>query len=440
MSTPVFLILKSIINMVNIDENVKCSGAVIKIASRCNINCTYCYMYNLGDETFKLQPKIMNEETINALLNKIKLHCLVEDIKKFQFILHGGEPLLAGKDFFKNFIKKANNYLLPEITPTYHIQSNGILIDKEWCDLFKEYKVNVGISLDGVKSVNDQYRVDHKGRGTYDSVIKGIKIVQENNLGLGMLTVINIDANPVELYEHLKLLKIDNVDFLLPDYTHDNLPSGITETSYTRESTPYADWLISIFEIWFTDKDKLDIRLFKYCVCLLLGGKISFDYLGTSNNNVLVIETDGGIEPVDSLKICGDGFTKMNANVSTHEFSEALSAPLSKMYHLSKKKIHKQCTVCPLKEICGGGFLPHRYSEKNGFNNPSVYCADLIKLFTHINNRVIKEFSEEQREEFGNSGSISIKDIKNEIRESLKNVKEPTYVEELEFFKIEKAM
>lgn len=417
-----------------IKEDLKCTGAVIKIASRCNINCTYCYMYNHEDKTFKLQPKIMSDETINDLIKKIKIHCLITKVEKFQFILHGGEPLLAGKTFFENLIKKANNYLLPEVKPTFHLQTNGILIDNEWCNLFKKHNVHVGVSLDGIKSINDQYRIDHKGKGSYDRVIKGIKVVQENNIGLGMLTVINIDADPIEFYEHLKHLKIDNVDLLFPDYTHDELPVGINNGSFTREKTPYADWLINIFDLWFSDKEKLDIRLFKYCVCLLIGGEINFDYLGTSNNNVLVIETDGGIEPVDSLKICGEGFTKMNANVSTNYFSEALSSPLSKMYLLSKKKIHKQCTICPLKQICGGGFLPHRYSKKNGFNNPSVYCADLIKLFTHIHNKVMNEFTEDQRNKFGGSNPISVKDIKFEINESLKTAKDPIYKEELEFF------
>lgn len=421
--------------MKNTLDIVKCTDAVIKIASRCNINCTYCYMYNHDDDTFKLQPKFMSDETLSELLKKIKIHCLIHGLDEFQLIMHGGEPLLAGIPFFENFITKSKNYLLPEVEPKFSTQTNGMLINEEWCDIIKKHNISVGVSLDGVKKVNDQYRLDHKGNGTYDRVIEGIEILQKAEIDIGVLSVINLEANPIVAYEHYKEIKIDNVDFLFPDYTFDNLPPGIYDPTYMREETPYADWLIKIFDVWFLDKEKLDVRFFKYSVCLLLGGDIDFDYLGTTNNDILVIETDGGIEPVDSLKICGHGFTKMKANVSTNTFSEALDSPLSRMYHLSKKQIAKQCTVCPLKDVCGGGFLPHRFSKKNGFNNPSLYCADLIKLFTHFHNAVIGQFTEQQRKDLGGVGHLEVSDIKKEINDALIEAPEPEYIDKLEFFK-----
>jgi len=416
-------------------DNIKCTDAVVKIASRCNINCTYCYMYNSGDESYKFQPKFMNDETVISLFKKVKTHCLKKGLSTFHFILHGGEPLLVGESFFRDFVKKAKRILLPEIKPTFSIQTNGILINDKWCELFKELKIGIGISIDGIQSVNDENRIDHRGKGTYERVVKGIKTMQRNDVGIGVLSVVNVDSDPIEAYEHIKLLNITSVDFLLPDYTYDNPPKGIINGDLDRLNTPYADWLIKIFDKWFTDKDKLDIRLFKYAVCLLLGGEIEFDYIGTANNDVLVIETDGGIEPVDSLKICGNEFTKIKANIKTHQIDEALQSPLSRMYHLSKKMVSKRCSVCPILEICGGGFLPHRYSSNNGFNNPSIYCVDLIKLFTHMQGKVMNEFTKAQLEEFGGITILTHEDVKKSIRQEVQEAEEPGYSEFLEFFK-----
>lgn len=417
--------------------NIRCTEAVVKIASRCNINCTYCYMYNQGDETYKNQPKIMEKLTYINLFKKVKIHYLKESIPSFHFIIHGGEPLLAGKKNIFDFIKKAKYILLPEIQPTFSVQTNGILIDEEWCSIFKELNINIGISLDGPKIINDQYRIDHKGKGTYDKVVKGINILQKNDIQSGILSVININSKPLETYEHIKSLGIDNIDFLFPESNHDTLPEGIENNSLHRE-TPYADWLINLFDLWFEDKNKLDIRFFKFSILLLLGDNVQFDYIGRSTNDIIVIETDGGIEPVDSLKICGDSFTKINFNIMSNSISEALQAPLNKMYNLSKKIVAKQCKVCPLLEICGGGYLPHRYSSSNGFNNPSIYCADLIKLYTHIQQRVMHQFSTAQLESLGGIKIYDIESVIKEIKTGLDSISGNTYCDQenyLESFK-----
>ena len=86
----------------------KCKTFVVKIASRCNLNCTYCYMYNMGDESYKSQPKTMSEGTVIQMIRRAKEHCDVNELKKFTFVLHGGEPLLAGIDFFIHLVKNTN--------------------------------------------------------------------------------------------------------------------------------------------------------------------------------------------------------------------------------------------------------------------------------------------------------------------------------------------
>lgn len=383
-------------------QSMSCKLLVLKIASRCNLNCTYCYVYNVGDTTYLKQPKVMSEATVVALLQRVREHCLNHGVSKFAFVFHGGEPLLAGVDFFRFFVAEANKQLLPEIGPMYCIQTNGTLLTPEWCEVLGELNIPIGISLDGSKEINDMYRVDHKGRGSYDEVIRGFNIAQNSHhtkIKPGLLSVMNIDADPVETYEHLKSLNVRAVDFLFLEATHDTRP-------YKKETdlrlTPYADWLITIFDIWFNEPEKpFSIRLFESYISAIFGIPEGLDTIGDAKNEVLVIESDGSIEPIGSLKVCGHGFTKDDANVHSHSLDEALQTDLASLYHHSGQKLCATCTKCPIKKVCGAGYLPHRWSKNNGFDNPSVYCSDLMKLITHIQNKVIASFTPSVRKTMG---------------------------------------
>jgi Arylsulfatase regulator (Fe-S oxidoreductase) len=376
---------------------------VLKIASRCNLNCSYCYMYNLGDKTYKNQPKVMSKKTIENTYKRIIEHCEQHNIKDFGIIIHGGEPLLAGQKYIEDFITLGRNMSKDKVNFYFGIQTNGILINEDFVNSLEKLNVNIGVSLDGTKDINDKYRIYHNGKGSYDDVVKGINILLDNkyyNKYLGILSVMNIESDPIETYEHIKKLNIKGGDFLFPYGTYDNPPIGKIETI---ENTSYADWLIKIFDIWYSEEEQTrpSIRLFGDIIYSILGNDIMADYLGNKNNEVLVIETDGTIEAVDGLKSCGEGFTKTGANVSSFTINQALDTPLAKLYHYSHKHLCKKCKLCPLNETCGGGDLANRYSVTNGFDNPSIYCSDLEKLISHIQNRIIDNLPLELIEDVG---------------------------------------
>ena len=405
-------------------------NVVVKIASRCNLNCSYCYMYNLGDNTYKSQPKVMPLAVVDELMYRVKENCLAHGTKGFSFILHGGEPLLAGKDFFKYFKQKADD-VLGGITELYFgLQTNAVLLDEDWCKFLGEFGYGLGISLDGPKAINDAFRVDHAGRGSYDDIIKGLKTAQSTGYlqSPGLLSVINVNTDPIEIYDHFKSLKVNGVNFLLPDANYDHLPPS----SVIDSETPYGDWYIKLFDQWFYERsdNTIDITYFSMFVDYILGSKSTWDNMGKEENSVLVIETNGGIESVDVLKICGDGFTKTEANVLTHSFDDATQTALAKIYRYSGSMLSKKCLACPVSETCGGGYIPHRYSSKNGFNNPSVYCNDLMKLITHIQNRVIENLPEEVVKESG-AQKITYEECQAIIAANINEIVEPGYAQEL---------
>jgi uncharacterized protein len=406
---------------------------VLKIASRCNINCTYCYMFNHDDQSYIKLPKFFSKENVLHLRDKIKNHCLEHELKSFFIIFHGGEPLLYPKEMFRFLLQTLIDLKEFEIDVHFAMQTNGILIDQEYCKLFNEFKVGLGISLDGRKEINDKYRVDKKGNGTYDQVVAGISIANEFLKNpLGCLSVVNAYTNPIDSYENYKDLKFKSIDFLMLDENYDTAAS----ISDALNKQLNSKWFIQLFDYWYAQPDsiRLSFRKFEIIISYILGNGISVDGIGANKNQVMVVETDGGFEPVDVLKICGDSFTKIQLNVATNEINQLFDSSLVQVYHNSGSYLCRKCLACPVKDICGGGYLPHRYSSENGFNNPSIYCNDLLHLITYIQNKVVDSLPEELKQETGIE-KITYERALQMIEENLPNTPEPEYVEQLESFR-----
>ncbi|MFI6774246.1 FxsB family cyclophane-forming radical SAM/SPASM peptide maturase [Nocardia sp. NPDC050412] len=358
---------------------------LIKIASRCNLNCTYCHMYNLADKSYISQPKIMPDDVVVAAIERIRTHVQRHNLREITLVLHGGEPLLAGEAFIQKLSDRVRERLDPVCRSHISMQTNATLITRKWLDRLTSLGITFGVSCDGTREAHDQNRVDHAGRGSYDQVARTLQLINSDShyssLLEGTLTVINVDSDPIEVYESLLSMQPKVIDFLLPDGTYDNPPPRLKD----GVSTPYADWLIQIFDRWFNRPDTaVDIRLFKNIIGMALGGEVSTDYIGSREFGILVIETDGGMEPGSALKACGEGFTKLGLNVRHNELDDAYGCKLIQMYANGASQLCTTCKNCSIVTVCGGGYLPHRYSSTNRFDNPSIYCQDLTKLINHI--------------------------------------------------------
>jgi uncharacterized protein len=364
----------------------RCTLAVVKVASRCNLNCSYCYVYNLGDTSYLRQPAVMSTATVDALLQRVAEHCARHRLRTFSFAFHGGEPLLAGPSFFRYFVDRAAAVVGKQTRIRYFVQTNGTLMDDAWCSLLRELEITVGISLDGPRDVNDRWRIDHAGKGSYDRTLDGWNRSKAAGLDPGLLMVMDVTANPRTVFEQVRALEPRFVDFLFPDATYERLPPQYASDG---QSTPYGDWLLHIFQSWMQDETaRFRIRLFERIIHGVLGIPGTSDAIGPGPNEVLVIESDGSIEPVDVLKVCGEGATRTEFNVHRSTFDDAFRHPLIELYHLSNERLCETCQRCLVKQVCAGGYLPHRYRQHNGFDNPSVYCRDLMRLISGIQNWV----------------------------------------------------
>lgn len=363
---------------------VPISGYVIKVASRCNLNCSYCYEYNMGDSSWKKMPKYMEEEVFSKTLHRIKSHCDAHQFDNISISLHGGEPLLIGHERLATYLALADE-ILGGYRLTLGIQSNGLLLDEAYLALLCKYGVSLGISLDGVPEDNDVFRFYHNGKGSGEEVASKLRLLQGSPLFGGILSVINVAADPVQTWRYLASFDPPVVDFLLPHAHWDNT---LTEEQQQRVAN-HGDWLISIFDDWYGGyRQDIRIRFFEEIIYRVFGHAGSLESLGLEEVSLVTVGVNGDYEQVDTMKSVFPGAHTMSLNVNQHSLDEVLKHQNVMARQAGIAGVSDTCKQCAIVSICGGGYYPHRYSEKNGFNNPSVYCGALTNLITHIQRRI----------------------------------------------------
>lgn len=378
---------------------------IFKVAQRCNMACDYCYMYEHADQSYRKRPAIMDKGVVDSVADE--LHDYFEDFPReaVSFVLHGGEPLLQKYDELYFFLARLGR-LSNLATIRWGMQTNGTLLTQKHIDLFKRVDLSLGVSLDGDELATGRHRLFHTGENTFHRADRALKLLQkpENQSVLGsILCAIDLDNDPIKTYEHLASYGAPAIDFLLPlgNYTH--APPGRDPTS---TDTPYADWLIPIFERWHMDIAKGTpgtprIRRFEEIFRRLMHQAPQTEYYGVDNllpSNV-VIESDGTLHAVDALKSTREGFTDLDANVfQMHCFDHASSMLAQKVLRYGIAKLPDECRACDVVQTCGGGWYVERYKEpeeetpladRQLFARKSVYHPDHYKLITHIRDTVL---------------------------------------------------
>ncbi len=360
---------------------------VLKVHSRCDLACDHCYVYEAADQSWRGRPMAISDEVISRTAQRIAEHAESHQLDSVQVVLHGGEPLLAGRARLRRVVTELESALHGICGLDLRIHTNGVMLDEEFCELFAEHGVRVGISIDGDRAANDRHRRYADGRSSYDKVIRAIGLLRTDRfrqLYSGLLCTIDIANDPIAVYDSLTVLDPPRIDFLLPHATWDDPPPGRTHETDER----YADWLIAIFDRWLAAGRPVEIRTFDSIISTLAGGESLTEALGLRPAALAVIETDGSYEQVDSLKTAFEGAPATGLNVFGHSLDVVGQHPGIAARQQGLAGLCQTCQECPVVTSCGGGLYTHRYRAATGFANPSVYCADLLKLITHISDRL----------------------------------------------------
>ena len=362
------------------------------MAERCNLNCSYCYFFNGKDNSYKNRPAYITEENVEQLISFLSKGVDDLTIKKIVFGFHGGEPLLYGKKNFDELCEKLTNKLSHKVKLSFSVQTNGLLLDPKWINIFHKHKVDIGISIDGPKEFHDKYRVDHFGIGSYDRLIKKIELLHSLKVRFGILSVINPQINAKYLYNFLtKDLKIRSFDLLFPHLTYDETPP------YSMDE--FSKFISEMFNIWTLNNKKVKIRIFVSFLRQFLGGSRLLYGIGTLKQKtipLITVRSDGDLEPVTGLMYTDpQTVSRTSGNINNTSLKDFLDYPIFHELEKAQNNPPIECSKCCWEKVCGGGHIIDRFSSSNRFDNPSTYCVVMKNMYSHMTKYLLDSGVEE---------------------------------------------
>lgn len=360
---------------------------LVKVASRCNLDCDYCYMYHHADQSWQSMPTLMSAQTRQAFSARLAEYTAQRGIDRCLVIFHGGEPLLFGASALTEFAQELRHAVGPSVSIDIGLQTNGLLLTKEAIEELARESISISLSLDGPKEANDLHRTTRRGRSSFQKTMQAFKLLKEHpTVFSGIIAVIDPQVPPEVLFEFFAEHAPPKLDFLLPDANHLRPPPG-----RDKKNNIYTEWLIRAFDLWVDKYPEIPLRTFESLLDSVAGLPSGTDAFGFGDISLITIETDGSYHDLDVLKVAHDGATKLHGSVETHPIShlEASKEILEHQRLLTKEGLCSECQRCTVVEICGGGSLPHRYSTGT-FNHPTVYCEEMFALISHVRSKLQK--------------------------------------------------
>lgn len=343
---------------------------ILKASELCNIDCTYCYYYKLGSQSYLKKPKKFDLAALASIHEWINMGAKEVELQRVRFCFHGGEPLLLPKREFANICRSIISEIEEVVPVRFYVQTNGTLIDSEWIKLFEEFKVDVGVSLDGDKEANDRYRLDKLGKSTFDKAVRGLKeLLNASETGKlnnpGVIVVVNKDIDLVASYRFLRSLGIKRLSFLFPD------DSSVEEN--------YSDVLLGVFREYLKEDD-ISVRIRNFDDVLV--GFQQGQRPPSCRNNIFVVRSDGRFAITDSYMPVKELFDSIGEFDPTKvSLKDAIESEVFDFVERAHSNLHVTCKSCKWVGVCRGGDLEDRYRTSGDFCWPSRHCDTLYDLY-----------------------------------------------------------
>lgn len=334
-------------------------------SSLCNMRCSYCFYHDVAGARTQASYGIMEQDVMKALICRIGE--FVKPPAQVSILFQGGEPTLAGLSFYKQFVSVCKQTLLPHITVHYSIQTNGLLLNKEWCAFFKENGFLVGVSLDGPEPIHDLNRLDIKGGGTFLQVKKSVSLLEQYGVDYNILCVVTkaTARRCAALFSFFERLGAKHLQFIP---CLDPLEEGAAHP-YSLRPRQYGSFLIKAFDFWMETNRKgkeLHIRSFENILLLLQGRPAEQCGAMGFCTAQFVVEADGSIYPCDFYVLdtyrCG--------NVKDCTITDVQKSTRLRAFMDDTVPKPVLCKSCPVYRLCGGGCKRYR----SFFGKEEGYC------------------------------------------------------------------
>jgi len=363
------------------------------IGATCNLNCTYCY-YLEKQKLYKDSGSLkMSEELLEKF---IKQYIAVQQVPVIQFVWQGGEPTLLGIDYFKNVLELQKKHSSGKKIENA-FQTNGTLLNDEWCSFFKKNNFLVGISIDGPKHVHDLHRPFRNGTASFEKVMNGISLLQKHKVDFNTLTVIHrYNAHfATDIYNFLKLTGSGFIQFIPiverikknpePETLNlvgpDDQDALLTEWSVRPDD--YGNFLISVFNEWVRqDVGKVFVQQFDATLANWVGESPGICVFSETCGDAIIVEHNGDVYSCDHFVYPGYKLGNINERtlfglVKSEKQQEFGSKKLNNLPH--------QCISCEYRFACHGECPKHRFTKTaNGDSGLNYLCNAYKKFFTHV--------------------------------------------------------
>ena len=352
------------------------------VSGRCNMGCTYCFYQEECAGREKQSSALMAPDTMESLVSDV---CRSVD-GRIQFAFQGGEPTLAGLDFYRSFVHCVERHVRPGTRVDYTIQTNGLLVNRDWADFLREHAFLVGISLDGTHRLHDTYRLDVSGRGTHQRVLRSVELLTRLGVDVNLLCVVTGAAAraPAHVYRALTETGCGYLQFIP---CLDPLGSERGGQSYSLSPEDYGGFLCSVFDLWRLDWERghyISVRLFDDYVHLLTGKPSGTCATCGACGGYLTVESDGSVYPCDFVAL--DEWCL--GNIRTGTVDQLLASEKYRKFVQNAHILPPECGTCLYASLCRGGCQRDRISWADGIHN--YYCQAFRKFFDHAYSRLAR--------------------------------------------------
>ncbi len=366
----------------------------------CNLDCKYCFYL----EKEKLYPDQRKWKMPDDVLEEyIRQYIHTQDVPTINFAWQGGEPTLLGVDYFRNVVRLQQKYANGK-TIENAFQTNGTLLDDEWCEFFSAHRFLIGLSIDGPRDIHDKYRYDKKGNGTFDEVMRGVGFLKKHKTEFNTLTVVN-SANvkrPTEVYRFLKdigsgfiqfipiverlptvQLRIAGMDLSDPPVPGERPDPSAQVTAWSVPAAAYGVFLIEIFEDWVRrDVGKTFVQIFDVALGNWMNMGSGLCVFAEKCGNALAIEHNGDLYSCDHYV-----YPRYKlGNIMNSSLGQLVTSPEQIKFGNDKADTLPQyCRKCEVKFACNGECPKHRFTRTpDGEEGLNYLCPSYKKFFNHV--------------------------------------------------------
>jgi len=352
------------------------------VSEACNLACDYCYYSSCGGQPGKI------EKIDSIMLEKFVKEYMDLSNGAASFAWQGGEPLLAGLDFFKHVVYLQAKYAPKNTIISNSLQTNATLITEEWASFFKQYNFLIGVSLDGPKEINDARRVSGQGIGSFDRVMRGINHLRNANVDFNILTVIHEGnvGRAKELMAIYQKEEFSHVQFIPCMDFRAQEPNKPGQYLITPEQ--YGHFLCEAFDIWYNDGNpKRSVRFFDNILSVYLHQEAELCVHRQSCPKTLILEQNGDAYPCDFY--INDDYKL--GNVGQNSLIDILNSPKYEDFLDLKPKLPDKCRSCKYLQLCHGGCQRNRvWNQEEDQVLSDYFCESYLQLYNYGHERMEK--------------------------------------------------